>query len=211
MTRGGHKSDREDGPARRCIATGQSVPASGLIRFGLGPDGQVVPDILGRLPGRGFWVSADRRALQTVIDRKAFARVARQQVSLPEDLIGMVDRMLADRVVSLIALARKAGEAIAGYEKVKGWLETGDAAVLLQASDGSGRGKSRLRPPEPVEKGQETYIEALTGAELGLAFGRDHVIHAALTEGGLTDRILDEAKRLAGLRSKDGKMPSGKA
>lgn len=211
MTRGGRKPDAQDGPERRCIATGRSQPAHGLIRFAIGPDGQVVPDILGRLPGRGLWVSADRAALQTALDRKSFARAARRQVSLPEDLINTVDRMLADRVVSLIALARKAGTAVAGYEKVKSWLDNGQAAVLIQASDGSERGKARLRPPEPAEEGQKTHIHVLTGVEMGLAFGRDHVIHAALTEGGLTNRILDEAKRLHGLRDTDGPVPSGKA
>lgn len=211
MTRGGRKAIAPDGPERRCIATGQSQPAHGLIRFAIGPDGAVVPDILGRLPGRGIWVSADRGALHTAVARKAFARAAKRQVSLPDDLAGLVDRGLADRLVSLIALARKAGEAVAGYEKVKAWLEGGTAAVLIQAADGSERGKSRLRPPEPVKDGEQTHITALTGAELGLAFGRDHVIHAALTEGGLTNRILVEAKRLAGLRDTDGPVPSGKA
>lgn len=183
------------GPQRRCIATGEVCDKAKLVRFVTGPDGQIVPDILARLPGRGLWVSADRKAIDTAIRKKAFGRAARQQVVVPADLTDQVESLLLGRVTSLLALARKAGDAIAGYEKVKGALATEWACVLMQASDGSPRGRSKLRAPE-----DGTLIDCLTATEMGLAFGRDHVIHAALTAGGLTTRIVDEAARLAGVR-----------
>jgi len=85
-------------------------------------------------------------------------------------------------------------------------LLKGQAEVLLQASDGSERGKTKLRPPG----GSETLIGALSASELGLAFGREHVIHAALAAGGLTTRVVEEAARLAGVRGQFGEKDAGK-
>jgi hypothetical protein len=205
MGRGGRKTDRTD-PERRCIATGASQPAAGMIRFVVGPDGAVVPDILGRLPGRGIWVAADRAALARAVDKRLFARAARQPVAVPEGLSATVEALLRARVIELVSLARKAGAAVAGYEKVRDWLVKGDAAVLVQAADGSERGKAKLRPPE----GEGTFVDVLTGAELGLAFGREHVIHAALAAGGLASRVVEEAARLGGMRGRIGADGAGK-
>ncbi len=119
---------------------------------------------------------------------------------MPEDLAERLEKALAERMIHLLSLARKAGQAVAGYEKVRGWLQSGEARLLLQASDGSPRGKSRLRPPE----GESSLIELLTARELGLAFGRENVIHGALAAGGLTQRVVDEAARLQGLRGMGG-------
>ncbi len=206
MTRGGQKTLRE-APERRCIATGETGPKAGLIRFVVGPDGQVVPDLAGKLPGRGLWVSADRAALAKAEMKGLFARAAKAPVTVPEGLADLVEAALARRVVDLVSMARKAGQAVAGFEKVKGWLETGVAAVLLQASDGSERGRSRLRPPP----GEEGFIGVLTASELGLAFGREHVIHAALAAGGLAEKIGEDAQRLSGVRETDGGVATGKA
>lgn len=199
MSRGGVSKDRQDGPERKCIATGEVQPKGGLIRFVAGPDGMVVPDLLGKLPGRGVYVAADRAALQRAVDKNLFARGLKQQVKTPPDLADTVERQLARRVVDLISLARKSGAAVAGYEKVKAWLDTDRAEVLIQAADGSGRGKSKLSTPHFGR-----YIGWLTADELGMAFGRETVIHAALASGGLGKRVVEEAQRLRGLRETDG-------
>ncbi|APX22473.1 MAG: hypothetical protein CML50_24795 [Rhodobacteraceae bacterium] len=195
MSRGGRDKDRADGPERRCIATGESQPASGLIRFVVGPEGQLAPDIAGKLPGRGIWVSSTRSALEKAAAKGLFARAARAPVKVPDALPELVEQMLARRVVELISLARKSGGAVAGYEKVKDWLGKEEADVLIQAEDGSARGKTKLSTP-----GWGSYIGWLTADELGLAFGREKVIHAALGAGGLTQRVVEEAQRLKGLR-----------
>jgi len=181
MGRGGASKDRIDGPDRKCIATGEVQPKFGLIRFVVGPDDAVYPDILGKLPGRGIYVAADRAALEQAVKKKLFSRGAKKQVTIPEGLVDEVENQLARRVVDLISLQRKGGRAVAGYEKVKSWLQNEEAEVLIQASDGSGRGKSKLSTPH---YGQ--YIGWLTADELGLAFGRQTVIHGALASGGLT-------------------------
>jgi predicted RNA-binding protein YlxR (DUF448 family) len=201
MSRGGVSKDRTEGPERKCIATGEVQPKHGLIRFVAGPDGQLAPDIMGKLPGRGVYVAADRAALDKAVAKNLFARGLKQQVTVPEGLAKDVERQLVRRVVDLISLARKSGDAIAGYEKVKDWLSKEDAKVLIQAVDGSGRGKSKLSTPHFGH-----YIGWLTADELGMAFGRQTVIHAALASGGLTQRVVEEAQRLRGIR----KTESGK-
>lgn len=199
MTRGGAAKDQAETPERKCIATGEVQPANGLIRFVVGPEGGVVPDVLGKLPGRGIWVSADRAAIDKAASKGLFARAARQKVSVPEGLATEVESQLARRVVDLISLARKSGDAVSGYEKVKDWLGQEKARVLIQASDGSERGKSKLSTPYGGR-----FIGWLTADELGLAFGRQTVIHGALAAGGLSSRVVEEAARLKGLRGFDG-------
>ncbi|MBW4981071.1 RNA-binding protein [Mameliella sp. CS4] len=195
MTRGGQAKNHDDGPERKCIATGDVQPRDGLIRFVLGPDGRIVPDLAGKLPGRGVYVSANRAAIDKAAAKGLFSRAMKQPVKLPDGLSDLIEQMLAKRVIDLISLARKSGQAISGYEKVKSWLQMEEASVLIQAEDGSGRGKSKLSTPYGGD-----YIGWLTADELGMAFGRQTVIHAALGSGGLVPRIVEEAQRLKGVR-----------
>ena len=205
MTRGGREKDREAAPERRCLVTGEVQPKVGLIRFVAGPDGTVVPDLAEKLPGRGFWVTADRPALQKAADKGLFSRGAKSHVRAEPDLVDGIEAALARRVVELISLSLKAGDAVAGFEKVKGWLADGKAKVLFQASDGSDRGKGKLWTPTGGR-----WFGCLTASELGLAFGRDHVIHSALAPGGLTDKVIRDASRLNGLRGHIGSSAAGK-
>ena len=193
-----HKKPDPELAERRCIVTRASSPKAGLIRFVAGPDGQIVPDILEKLPGRGIWVTADQKTLKEAVKKGLFARAAKAKVKTDEKLPELVQDILVRRVIDLISMGRKAGIAIAGLEKVKSLLVEDRAKLLIQASDGSERGKTALRPPN----GPESLINCLTSAELGMAFGRDTVIHAAMTRGGITDRVLYDATRLAGFREK---------
>ena len=202
MSRGGRENTNEV-PERRCIVTGDVQPKAGLVRFVLGPDGVIYPDLAEKLPGRGIWVTAERSAIDKAAAKGLFARAAKAPAKVPENLADMVEEGLAHRVVELISLVRKSGRAVVGFEKVKGWLAEGRAKVLLQASDGSDRGKGKLWTPEGGR-----WFGCLTSSELGLAFGRDHAIHGALAAGGLTRRVIDEAARLAGMRKQDGGKPA---
>lgn len=199
MGRGGASKDRSDGPERKCIATGEVQPKFGLIRFVVGPEAQMVPDLAGKLPGRGVWIASDRAVIEKAVAKNLFTRAAKQPVQLPDDLPDLIESMLVRRVVDLISLSRKGGYAIAGYEKVKDWLMKEEATVLIQASDGSERGKSKLSTPYGG-----SFIGWLTADELGRAFGRQTTIHAALGAGALPKRVVEEAARLKGLRVSDG-------
>ncbi len=199
MGRGSNSTDRSDGPDRKCLATGEVQPKHGLVRFVIGPDGQVVADIMGKLPGRGVYVTAEREALELSVKKKLFSRGFKTQVTMPDGLVDEVERQILRRLVELLSLARKSGAAVGGYEKVKDWLSKEEAQVLIQAIDGSGRGKSKLSTPH-----MGSYIGCLTADELGMAFGRQTVIHAALASGGLSKRVVEEAQRLQGMRKTVG-------
>ena len=205
MSRGG-KAKVSDEPERKCIVTGEISPKAGLIRFVIGPDDTIYPDVMGKLPGRGMYVTASRAALDKA-GKGQFSRSAKRAVNVPEGLADEVERQLVRRVTDLIAMARKAGLAVCGFEKVKAWLGNEQVRVLLQASDGSERGKTKLWTPTGAR-----YFGCLTAAELGLAFGRQSVIHGALATGGLSNRVVEEAAKLRGIREDidGGDTPPGK-
>jgi len=197
--------DRPDAPAaeeaaeamRRCLATDETRPRGSMIRFVLSPDGTVVPDVAGRLPGRGMWLSPNRDHINTAAKKNLFARSARRSVSVSADLADEVEALLAKRCVETLSLARRAGQAVAGFEKVKGWLAGGRAVLVLCATDGAPGSVGKTR----ALAGSVPVLSVLSAAEIGRAFGRDAAVHAAMTAGGLTEKMKAEAARLAGLRS----------
>ncbi|WP_119461542.1 RNA-binding protein [Rhodospirillaceae bacterium SYSU D60014] len=190
------ESGEPKGPLRRCLVTRTVRPKASLLRFVVGPDGTVVPDIENRLPGRGLWLSPARDIVATAVRKNLFAKAARSSVKVPADLPDRVEQFLTRRCLDLIGLARRAGQAVAGFEKVRGWLSTGRAGLLLAASDGAADGRRKLRnlvPGLPV-------IDLFSGAELAGALGRETVVHAAVAAGGFADRLAVDAERLAGIR-----------
>jgi len=199
MPRGGRDKtrEREDGTDRRCIATGEAQPRAGLIRFVADPSGVVTPDLAEKLPGRGVWVSSTRDAVEKAVSKGMFARGLKRQVSIPEGLVDRLAILLVKRQIDAIALARKAGQAVCGFERTKEALWSGRTRLLFAASDGSEDGKSKLRGLAESAR----IVSVLSSDELGLAFGRDFVIHAALLDGGATTRAIRESRRLEGFRS----------
>ena len=179
--------------------TGETGGKAGLVRFVASPDGVVVPDLADKLPGRGFYVSADRAALERAVAKDHFSRGARAKVVVPDGLVDGIEAGLLRRVQDGIALARKAGQAVSGYEKVRDALASWPVAALLQATDGSERGKGKLWTPEGAR-----WIGHLTADEIGLAFGRDRVVHAVVAAGALGRRVVEDAARLKGIREING-------
>ncbi len=192
----------ENGPLRRCIATGESLPPERLIRFVLSPDGVLTPDLAAELPGRGIWVTANRDALDKAVAGKGFSRAARRQINLPPGLGDQIAALLLRRTMQLLGIARKAGVAITGREKVEAQARSGKIGVLIAASDGAQDGAAKLLRLAKAVKPDIFYVHWLSGAELSLAFGRDNVIHAAIAQGRLADRFVMEAGRLLGFRGK---------
>ena len=198
-----HDTPRTAAPARsrtaqrRCIVTGEVRAREELLRFVVDPSGRLIPDITGRAPGRGIWVSPDRDSVKTAVSRKLFARAARQAVTTDPDLDGIVEGLLAARCIETIGLARRAGQAVAGFEKVRAWLQKGKAAILLEALDGAADGRDKLRRIAPALPA----LDCLTSDEMGRAFGRDHAVHAALAPGALAGKFELEARKLKGFRA----------
>jgi predicted RNA-binding protein YlxR (DUF448 family) len=204
LTRGGRTKDRS-ASERRCIVTSETGPKTGLIRFVVGPDDLVIPDLAEKLPGRGIWVSADRAIIEKAVAKRMFSKGAKRQVTPPDGLIEALEAGLLKRVQDTIALARKAGQAVCGYEKVKSALGDWPVSALLQASDGSERGKGKLWTPEGAR-----WIGHLTADELGQAFARDRVIHAIVAGGTLGRRVVEEAAKLKGIRGTEGSDSAAK-
>lgn len=180
---------------RRCLVAGEARPRAGLIRFVVGPDNTLYPDLAEKLPGRGLWVSADRSALETAISRKLFAKAARAAVKVPDDLIEQIAAGLRRRLAEQIGLARRAGKAVAGFEKVSEWLKRGEAGLILRASDGSEGTLGDLK------LGEVNVLMPLTADELGAPFARPSAVNVAIAKGALAERIGREALRVIGLRA----------
>lgn len=186
---------------RRCLVSGEVLAEDRLVRFAADPDGNVVPDVSAVLPGRGMWVSADRASVAQAVAKGLFSKSAKTKLSATADLPDRVERLLAARMQSDIGLARRAGQAVAGFDNVMRALdERPGVAVLVEASDGAADGKRKLSGAAKSRGLKTQVIEVLTSTELGLALGRENVIHAALKPGRLAERLIFDAGRLGGFR-----------
>lgn len=185
------------GPLRRCIVSGKSGPRADFVRFVVGPENTVVPDIAGKLPGRGIWVTATRASVELAVVKNLFAKAARGRVKAEADLGDRVGFLLARRAIESLALCRRAGQAASGFSKVKEKIEKGRCALLVAASDGSLAERARLG-------GHDIDIATgLTAVEMGEAFGREHAVHAAIAPGALAARVKEDLARLAAYRHDD--------
>jgi predicted RNA-binding protein YlxR (DUF448 family) len=221
-------------PERTCAVTRAKLAPTDLIRFVRAPDGTITPDLAGRLPGRGVWVTLDRSTVELAAKRNAFARSLKRDVIVPDDLAGLVERLLVTRTIQALALANKAGLVVAGFAKVEAQIATGAVAVLLHAGDASHDGAAKLdgklraraaleamaaasetgadasahpaaRPPRSAE-----IVTELTIRELSLALGRENVVHAAVINGGAARYFLTEIQRLGRYRSQHPEPQAGR-
>jgi len=202
---------------RRCIATRQTLPSEALLRFVAAPDGTLVPDLAAELPGRGAWVSCDRSALEKALEKRLFQRGLKQAVTPPGDLAALVERLLVQRGLQALGLARRAGQCAFGFEAVRSALQGGEALVLLEARDGAEDGRRKLAGAakatlEMILAAHEEDPEAVPAPrpmevwggfaceEMSLALGGGNVIHACLLEGPVGARAVLALRRLAGFR-----------
>ncbi len=165
-----------------------------MLRFVIGPDRQVVPDLAARLPGRGLWLSARSDVVETARAKGAFARAARGMVSVPVDLGAILQAGLERRIADHLGLARRAGQAVAGFAKARDWVQSGRAGLVLQASDGSEDERRRLLSGVDV-----AVAWPMEAGRLGAVFGRDQAVHVAVASGRLADMLVNEIGRLSGL------------
>ncbi len=176
-----------------------------MIRFVVAPDRKLVPDLTATLPGRGIWLSAAGDVLETARAQggdhgglgRAFARAARGPVIVPPDLPAVLEAALVRRIGELVGLARRAGQAVAGFDKAREWLRTGRGRLILQASDGSAAERARFLSGGG---GSVTVVDPLPAAALGRVFGRDHAVHVATAPGRLGERLADRGGAARGLR-----------
>jgi len=190
------EDEPERGPLRRCAVTRERHAKEEMIRFVIGPDRDVVPDLAARLPGRGIWLSARRDVLENARTRGAFAKAARGPVTVPPDLTSVLQAALARRIGEFLGLARRAGQAVCGFQKAREFLVTGRAGLVIEAADGSADERARFlgRYGEKLR-----VVQPLDGATLGSIFGRDHVVHVVVVKGRLAEMLVAETARFAGL------------
>jgi predicted RNA-binding protein YlxR (DUF448 family) len=170
-----------------------------MIRFVVGPEGDVVPDLARRLPGRGLWVKAERAAVERAVARNLFARAARASVKPAADLAERVERLLLERALSDLSRARRAGRAVAGFVKVEQMVGQRRAGLVVVADEADGDGLGKLEATGlPIARLGDA-------AALGGIFGRDQAVYVAVARddagGAFIERIETGAARWRGYRS----------
>lgn len=190
------------GPQRTCIATGETGAPDRMIRFVVGPEGDVVPDLARRLPGRGLWVKAERSAVERAVAKNLFARAARASVKPAADLPDRVERLLLERALADLSRARRAGRAVAGFVKVEQMVGLRRAGLLIVADEADGDGLGKLESTGlPIARLGDA-------AALGGIFGREQAVYVAVARddagGAFIERIEAGAARWRGYRSNSG-------
>ncbi|MBA3447199.1 MAG: RNA-binding protein [Pseudaminobacter sp.] len=197
---------------RTCIVTRRQTEPDELIRFVVGPDGAVVPDLKRSLPGRGCWVTADRLHVDKAAGKNLFARAFKKEVAVPSDLGGMLDTLLARSALGVLGLARKGGAIALGATKVESSVRGGSALLVLHAREASEDGLRKMtqaRRATAYAGGPEIHAYKLfSEAELSLALGGTNVIHAAVLAQDAGKAVL---KRMVALDRYRGGSPDDRA
>ena len=194
-------------PQRMCIVTREVRNADDLIRFVRAPDGAVVPDLRRRLPGRGVHVTAAAAEVATAERKHLFAKVFDEPVTVAPGLAERTDRLLAERAVQALALARKAGSAVLGYSKVEAALARHPVVALIHAAEAAADGVAGLAAAARRASVAPAVVRVFTSEQLDLAFGRTNVIHAALLAGPASEHALARIRYLVRYRGGDSFSP----
>ena len=161
---------------RKCIVTGESREPVKMIRFVLGPFGEVVPDIEEKLPGKGMWVTSCYDTISKTVGKRSFERSMHQKVLISNGFLENIEQKLVARAVSAVGLARRAGRVLAGHTKIDHALRQGKVLLRIEAKDGAhdGRNKlTRLNPNIPI-------LDCAYGEELARAFEKRDTVHLAI-------------------------------
>ena len=192
---------RAGGPVRQCAVTRERLAPDALIRFVRSPDGMVVPDVFGKLPGRGAWVTADRSIIADSVENHIFSRAFKAQSQPIDNLMVEIERQLLQRCNGLLGMAKKSGVAVLGFDQVRAYIRKQEPGWLLEASDGAEDGRNKVHFLAKAIYEDVEVAGALSSAELGMAFGREHVVHALLEQGSLSEAFKVAYQRLTGFRN----------
>ncbi len=221
-------NDGRKGIERTCIVRRTKGSPDGMIRFVVGPEGAVVPDVRRRLPGRGVWVTASQAIVAEAVRKQAFARGFRAKVVVDAALAVQVGLLLARDALQSLAMANKAGAVTTGFAKVEAAIAAGRVMAVLHASEASADGVRKLDAvrrrlerqagPAPDAEGCGTdearlppSIKLFASDELDLALGRTNVIHAALAEGPAGQAFLTRCQRAIDYRAEASQVTKADA
>jgi hypothetical protein len=216
--------DLDDGPRtnrsateRMCAVTRAVRPIDELIRFVVAPQGEVIPDLKRKLPGRGLWISASHPTVAEAVRRNQFSKGFKRDVRVAATLAADTEALLVRGVSEALAMAAKAGQVVSGFSKVEGALRLGQAEALIHASDGAADGIRKLdaivRQNAGIsgESREIPVVRALTSEQLDLALGRSNVIHAAVLAGPASKTFLSRSQLLVRYRMADDDKTAGNA
>jgi len=184
---------------RRCILSGERAEPAHLIRLAISPEGEVLPDVRGRAPGRGAWLGVPRTELEQAMRKGrlkgALARAFKgEALRVPDDLPERIAAALRADALSRLGLEAKASNLITGHEKIDVAARRGEVHLLLHASDAGADGSRKLDQAWRVGEGREG--EDLAGMTLpvdrealSMALGRNNVVHVAVTNAGAAERL----------------------
>jgi predicted RNA-binding protein YlxR (DUF448 family) len=212
----GPRTDRS-ATMRMCAVTREVRPIGELIRFVVSPEGEVIPDLKRKLPGRGLWVSALHRAVAEAVRRHQFSKGFKRDVRVAPTLAADTETLLVRSVIEALAMAAKAGQIVSGFTKVEDALRQRQAVALIHASDGAADGIRKLdaivRQNAGIndESPEFPVVTALTSEQLDLALGRSNVIHAALLAGPASKTFLSRSHVLVRYRMADDDGRAGHA
>ncbi|WP_254492824.1 RNA-binding protein [Bartonella sp. B1099] len=199
---------------RTCIVTRQNASAQTLIRFVMGPNNQIVPDLKANLPGRGVWISAHHAVIEKAIKQKAFHKSFKTEVEVAPNLVHIVDTLLLKAALSSLSMARKAGAVVMGATKVDAAIRSGQVILVLHAKESTEDGKRKIAQAIHTIQQQTNRtiktISLFTSDEMRMAFGSNPVMHAALLDTKAAEGFLKTTYKLISYRddkhNKHGEM-----
>jgi predicted RNA-binding protein YlxR (DUF448 family) len=200
-------SDSSDGgPERKCILSGSHGSRDALVRLAISLDGDVLPDVLARAPGRGAWIGVSRAELENAVAKGklkgALARAFKgATLSVPDDLAERIEGALTRAFTDRLGLTLKAGKLLMGSDRIADNARMGKVAWLAHAADAGEDGSRKLDQAWRV--GSDAEGSGLRGdtlpldrAALSVALGRDNVVHLALTDAAAAERVSAALQRL---------------
>jgi predicted RNA-binding protein YlxR (DUF448 family) len=194
---------------RMCVVSREVRPIDELIRFVVSPQGDIVPDLKRKLPGRGMWVTASRQVVAEAVRRHQFTKAFKRNLRIPPTLPTDLEALLVRSVTEALGIAAKARQIVNGYGKVESALREGKVEVLIHASDGAADGIRKLDMLARQNDGNRgvqapiPVVTALKSTELDLALTRSNVIHAALLAGQASKTFLSRSQMLVRYRLAD--------
>lgn len=200
-------TDSDGGPERKCILSGDRAPREALLRLAVSPEGDVLPDVHARAPGRGAWIGVGRADLEKALTdgklKGAMARAFRgAPLAIPADLPDRIEAALLRALTDRLGLEMRAGNLATGSDRIAEQARAGRVRWLGHASDAGEDGCRKLDQAWRV--GSEAEGSGLAGvrlpldrATLSVALGRDNVVHMALTQAAAADRVATLIARLA--------------
>ena len=170
---------------RKCVLTGASMPKEELLRFVLLQDGTVVPDFNKKLDGHGFYISDSKALLEGLVSRNPLNKILHTKTVITADLPQIVEQILCKKGLDAINLARKSGNLVLGFEKVKDIAAKGKIAFIIEALDAGHDSKQKMMSQTPnIEK-----LVIYDVATLSKALNRENTVYAALLKGPVSQMV----------------------